>query len=203
MVQYKKDDVKEKINNAALIVFAEKGYEVAKVSDISKLSNVSVGNIYKYYKGKEDIFYSILPEAFVDELKKLIKNKILLWKSEENIRVENNTFMNEALTRLMIDNKERITILFKGSKNTKYENFKDEFIDFLTNAVVCNYKITENNDVDVENKLLFIRVIFKNLINMISDMMQQITTTEDLSKLLSYVNQYHMFGITEIIEKFK
>jgi AcrR family transcriptional regulator len=202
MGQYKKDDVKEKINNAALKVFAKKGYDSAKISDISKESNVSVGNIYKYYKSKEDIFYSVVPESFAEELRELIKNKIVMWK-EKSKRVENNILMNESLTNLMINNRERLTILFSGSKNTKYESIREDFILLLLNLVIDNYKIDGTQNVDKESTRVLLRVIFENLMNMISNILMSVENIEDQSTLLSIINKYHVFGITGIIRDYE
>ncbi|OAA88828.1 TetR/AcrR family transcriptional regulator [Clostridium coskatii] len=202
MVQYKKDDVKERINNAALKVFSEKGYEKATISDISREANVSVGNIYKYYKSKEDIFYSVVPESFVEELKKLIKTKIIMWK-EEDKKVENNLLMNKNLTNLMMNNRRIMTALFNGSKNTKYENLKDEIIELLSNLVINNYTFEGMQSVNEESRKLFLRCIFENLINMMSNIVLNVKKEEDLSALLRDINKYHTFGITGIIKNQK
>lgn len=85
--------------------------------------------------------------------------------------------MNKNLTKLIIDNREKMSILFNGSENTKYESIKYDLIDFLINLVVRNYK--------VENVLL-LRIIFENLINMISDVFHSVNAADDLSKFLMW-----------------
>ncbi|WFR65011.1 TetR/AcrR family transcriptional regulator [Paenibacillus amylolyticus] len=54
MVQAKKDEVRKEIEYAALKVFFEKGYVDAKMSDIADEINISVGNIYTYFKNKKN-----------------------------------------------------------------------------------------------------------------------------------------------------
>ncbi len=51
---------KKRIVNAAVQVFAEKGFHKAKMSDIAKKLGVSKGTIYQYFKSKEDLFKAVV-----------------------------------------------------------------------------------------------------------------------------------------------
>ncbi|MBC7330889.1 MAG: TetR/AcrR family transcriptional regulator [Synergistetes bacterium] len=72
----KKDLTREKILNAALECFAEKGYKETTVDEIAKRANVSKGNIYWHFKSKLEIFREVIKE----EAKKI--HKII--EEEEN-----------------------------------------------------------------------------------------------------------------------
>ena len=49
-------EVRERIVGAALQVFGEKGFHGATIQDVVRRSGLSVGAIYTYFKGKEDLF---------------------------------------------------------------------------------------------------------------------------------------------------
>jgi AcrR family transcriptional regulator len=53
------------ILNAALKVFAKKGFEAARMEDIAKAAKLSVGGVYWYYKGKDEIILAIM-ERLID-----------------------------------------------------------------------------------------------------------------------------------------
>jgi len=55
----KKKSNREKIIEAALEVFAEKGFQETKISEISKTAGVSDATIYEYFEGKEDLLFAI------------------------------------------------------------------------------------------------------------------------------------------------
>ena len=57
MEQSRKDERKEQILNAALLVLVEKGYESSRIDDIVAKSSLSKGAIYWYYKSKKEIIY--------------------------------------------------------------------------------------------------------------------------------------------------
>ena len=49
-------EVRERIVGAALRVFGERGYHGATIADVVRESGLSVGAIYTYFKGKDDLF---------------------------------------------------------------------------------------------------------------------------------------------------
>ena len=56
------DVYRQHIFTAAERVFAERGFESAKVQDISALAGLSMGTIYAIFPGKTDLFRAILEE---------------------------------------------------------------------------------------------------------------------------------------------
>ncbi|MEJ5376180.1 MAG: TetR/AcrR family transcriptional regulator [bacterium] len=77
MARQRHDGKHQKILNAAVKVFAQKGFFNAKVSEIAKEAQVADGTIYLYFKNKDDI----LIHLFEEEMEKIIQ------KMEENLRV--------------------------------------------------------------------------------------------------------------------
>lgn len=58
----RKLEKRARIVNAAVDIFAEKGFRTARVSDIARLAGVADGTIYLYFKSKEEILISIFEE---------------------------------------------------------------------------------------------------------------------------------------------
>ena len=80
-----KDENKHhKIIQAAIKVFAEKGFYNSRVSEIAKEANVADGTIYLYFRNKDDILISLFEEEFgqiVENMRKeLEKEKDALQK---------------------------------------------------------------------------------------------------------------------------
>ena len=55
-------DKRTLITNAAINVFADKGFHQARISDIARTAGVADGTIYLYFKNKEDLLLSIFEE---------------------------------------------------------------------------------------------------------------------------------------------
>jgi AcrR family transcriptional regulator len=54
-----KAEVRERIIQAAMESFAQTGYDKTKMDDIARRMGLSKGTIYLYFKGKEELFFSI------------------------------------------------------------------------------------------------------------------------------------------------
>jgi TetR/AcrR family fatty acid metabolism transcriptional regulator len=57
-----RQDKRALLTDAAIAVFAEKGYRSARVADVAKVAGVADGTIYLYFKNKEDLLLSIFEE---------------------------------------------------------------------------------------------------------------------------------------------
>ena len=68
MARKRSDDKRRKILQAAVRVFARKGYFGAKVSEIAKKAGVADGTIYLYFRNKEDILVSLFDEVMMEHL---------------------------------------------------------------------------------------------------------------------------------------
>jgi AcrR family transcriptional regulator len=66
--QARTDVYRQHILEAAERVFAEHGFDSAKLQDISKLAEVSMGTIYAIFAGKEELFRGILDTRGADLL---------------------------------------------------------------------------------------------------------------------------------------
>ncbi|MBP2002495.1 TetR/AcrR family hemagglutinin/protease transcriptional regulator [Paenibacillus shirakamiensis] len=53
----------EQILNAAIRVISTKGIGAASMSDIAKATGISIGNMYHYFKSKDDIFAEVLRQG--------------------------------------------------------------------------------------------------------------------------------------------
>jgi AcrR family transcriptional regulator len=53
----------QEILEAALSVFAEKGFAAARMDDVARRAGVTKGTIYLYFPSKEDLFKSLVREA--------------------------------------------------------------------------------------------------------------------------------------------
>jgi TetR/AcrR family fatty acid metabolism transcriptional regulator len=68
-------DKHNRIIEAAIKVFAKKGFFNAKISEIAKEANVADGTIYLYFKSKDDILIHLFEES-MDRLIKLIQTEL-------------------------------------------------------------------------------------------------------------------------------
>ncbi|MCX8128782.1 MAG: TetR/AcrR family transcriptional regulator [Clostridia bacterium] len=203
MTQYKKDEIKQKIDNAAIQIFLREGYINAKMSEIAKNAKISVGNIYRYYSNKDELFYSIMPEGFVNEFKAKLFMKLTVARDKGLEGHKTDTAYLEAteqFIRFLAKHRHQFIILVEHGKETKYENFKDDLVDFLIETVKRNYMNSDEGQYFLVHDLVpILRVLFENLINIYSGTMRQNSSVEKITNDLRIINKYHLSGMIEVL----
>ena len=203
MAQFKKDEIKQKIDQAALEVFAKKGYKEAKIADIAEKSGLSVGNIYRYYGGKDDLFYSVLPDTFIIEVKTLLKRKIEESSSKQIKLREIKEVMSkedEAFFLFLFENKERILMLFRDERQT-YENIRKELIEYCIATIKACY--TSRDVLEKLNEIEYyfiLNCIYENLLLMLLGVLERGKSFGEVKQLVSVMNQYHLLGVSGLFK---
>ena len=136
-MQYLKDEVRSSIAEEALKEFTLKGYEGASVRNIAKNSNTSVGNLYKYFSSKEDLYENVIGSVYhrlVDYIKRFDRVEL-------NEKAELTFYqLMEEIMEIFNESSGSISILLNQSQGSKYENCKSIFVDFTTRIVTERMK---------------------------------------------------------------
>lgn len=205
MVQVKKDEIRQAIEKSAIEIFLEKGYLNTKIKDIAEKANVSVGGIYIYFKNKEDLFYTLLPQYFVDALKKYNYNVFptltrAFFNKEQDL--ENYIPNYRNIDRLIV-NRKRLLILLKCSKGTKYENLKDELLENIVQSekdCLKEYGLGENYRTTQNYKV--IKMVFNNMFNMLLDSLEGDMTPEERRNVVRFAFKYNLDGFKRLLKEY-
>lgn len=130
------EERQQQIANAALKLFAKKGYHNTTVRDIAELSKISTGSIYDYVKNKEDILF-LVSQNFFENLKKEVEKAL---RGLQDPLMKLKAAIEATLT--VIDNfEEYVLITYRESKYFKKQDlmgiFKQEafFIDIFLKII--------------------------------------------------------------------
>ncbi len=144
-MQIKKDDIKEKIRESAKEIFFNVPYKDASMRDVASKSDMTVGNIYRYYENKELLFDDILKDTY-DGVVKLIKvtdfarafikkrsttNQKTLYKNSKF-----KTYLLEAIIKIVAKHCVELYILLNNSDGSKYEDTKTRILNLITVTIV-------------------------------------------------------------------
>lgn len=173
---------KNKILNAASILFFEKGYEETTMQDIMERSGVSKGAIYHYFASKQEIISFMIKDA-----QKHINTRFLKiaddnsLSAEEKIKAVITYFIENREQNILISNKwidkvpyalvdtirnankyiapQIAKIIKQGTQNGNFQcNYPDELAEVLIQLfdVWLDPVITERTLVETVNRLKFI-----------------------------------------------
>ena len=176
MAQILKEESREAIIAAAKQEFLEKGYKGASMREIAKKAHMTVGNLYRYYKNKEDINLTIVAPTFkeIDSLlKSLTSNSVSMETRVFNLKpdIKELKEMLDKLVEGLVDiyskNKTEFNILMLHSRLN--EEITNWFTDIVNSLIADNFIMEGiNQDRDIlsrsyaESVFAGIRVLFRD-----------------------------------------
>ncbi|MGN7359093.1 TetR/AcrR family transcriptional regulator [Paenibacillus sp. SAF-054] len=132
-MQTLKEDVRQSILRAALNEFKSHDYADASMRRISAAAGVTTGNIYRYFKNKEELF-----EALVGPIYEKIIHYILDLKKEldrcytgEDNGLKYLKMVEETIVGLFLEYSAELTILMNRSSGSKYGQVKEQMVSLI------------------------------------------------------------------------
>lgn len=199
IIQIKKDEIKDLIENAAMREFAEKGFKGTKVSDIALRANVSVGNVYRYFQNKQEIFYTVAPPSFAEEIKIFLRNKIIENSIHSTKPNPMKTFFHDDFIQFILRNRDKFLIVMNEDEGTEFSGFKKEMVQMLTSTLKQHFT-SQHEDAEI---IHFMSSIYENLINLNIQAIKDHKDEEQLKERLLLINQYHLFGVSGLVQRKK
>lgn len=133
----------ERILNAALKEFAQKGYENASTNEIVKLAGISKGLLFHYFNNKKEL-YLFLYNHFVEVLTEEFFNELDFGERDIFERLKNLMILK---SRMMIKYPEVFDFMMSASMETS-EEVKSELANTNTELMHSSYaRLFDNIDV--------------------------------------------------------
>jgi len=131
-MQYLKEEVRKNIVEEALKEFKQGGYKGTSIRSIAKNSETSVGNFYKYFHSKEDLYENLIGPVYNRLMNYINKfNEVIVNEKANDIFYE----LMEKILEIFKESSTELTILLNKSEGSKYGNCKKNFVDFVTRIV--------------------------------------------------------------------
>jgi AcrR family transcriptional regulator len=184
LMQYLKDEVRNSIVEEALKEFKQSGYKGTSMRSIAKKSNTSVGNMYKYFQSKEDLYENLIGSVYHRLIGYINQfDKIELNEKAEQIFYE----LMEKIMEIFNENSTELSILLNKSNGSKYENCKGTFVEFVTRIVTEKMKY----ELSLESKKLkdnfIIYVVSHSLVESIAIILKEREDGAEVRRLILYI----------------
>lgn len=161
--EYRERKKTEIIENA-LTCFAEKGFQAATIDDIVKLSGISKGSIYTYFKSKEDIYISLMNEKTERSTNALLEELSAIPSAIEKIKYIFDIYIEQPAKQNWIDTVKVHTEFFlhasrddqlKEVLNNRAKNYYNNVIIDILDEGKKSGEVTTTSDNDVLSRLFW------------------------------------------------
>ena len=207
MPQILKDEVKNRIVEAAKREFMENTYERTSMRNIANRSNITVGNLYRYFTSKEELNQFIVRPA----LEKLQELVLKISPNQVDILNMENISLTSSQMREMLDSladgvvdiysKHRIemNILMMRTNINKY--LVDWFTEAIASIIANNFGIEK----DLPSIKLLGRVYAESIFSGFITMLRNSTVSNEELKVLAklYMESYVDMMDLDLIDKLK
>jgi AcrR family transcriptional regulator len=129
----------QEILEAALTVFAEKGFFGATMAEISQISEYPLGTIYKFFSGKEQIFHDMVVQKGY-RLGNILYKKSLLTELSPKDRIRECIVAtakylqnNKDFIRVYVSLRSSIDVVLVPELNRNINNMHEKMVNLYTN----------------------------------------------------------------------
>lgn len=172
------------ILDAALDVFAHKGFHSATITDIAKKAGIAKGLLYHYFNSKEELLYHIVltgmnnlvekfdenqdgvltdaeMELFINDMfRKIVENRCY-WKLYFSVMLQPNVFSKELMQKLEGIYEPMVSIIIQYFRCKGYQNPEMEFmmLHALSDGIIINYISNESFPLDAVKEEIIKRYV--------------------------------------------
>jgi AcrR family transcriptional regulator len=195
-MQTLKQEIKQKIIDAAIKEFSARNYSSASMRTIAKAAGISVSNTYNYYKSKDELFVSIIEPVFA-RLKDILRRSFQ--QSMKSVAGANlNTFIEsivKELVQLEAHERQLILILIEHSAGTKFEKSRDEIVNLLRMHFGEAMRRPGSPAQMEESQTYILTIIANNYIDGLFQILRDYRSKEWAEQNLRTILTYHLNGI--------
>lgn len=207
MAQILKDDVKSRIIESAKEEFQINSYEKTSMRNIASKSNITVGNLYRYFKSKEDLSSFIVGPALekINRLVRELTNDQIDIYNTDNINLTSEQIrdmldkLGDGIVDIYLKHRIEVNILMMREEVTR--SMVNWFADALGQIISSNYSIDEKSE---ELKLMaasYAESIFRGLAYMLRNNKLDTDTLKRMVKV--YMESYVDMLDTDLVNKLK
>jgi AcrR family transcriptional regulator len=141
MPQVQKAEVRDRIQAAALEVFAERGFRGATMPEIATRAGVAAANIYRYYENKEALFAAVIPDHLADEHRVLLERSVrsVAFLATGPVKATATTDM-QAILEFWLAHRHAVVVLLDRAEDTPFEGYGDRFVEKLVALSVAELR---------------------------------------------------------------
>jgi AcrR family transcriptional regulator len=198
-MQWLKEDVKNRILESALKEFSQKGFIDASMRRIAHNAGVALGNVYRYFKSKDELFNSIMEPAFKECSVLLDSLPKPRFTNDINYTISVNEVVDMFMKVYNTYKTEFLTMINK-SKGTRFENVKEDFVKLIESRIKSEM-VPQLKEKKIEIEDEFIIYILSS--NTIEGIRLIINKYDDNERIRYLVSQLVKLNFENIVERLK
>jgi AcrR family transcriptional regulator len=143
MPQVLKPEVRARILEASLQVFAELGFLGATMASIAERAELGSASLYRYFASKSELFDAVITPELAAEFERLLVNRVrALGQSSANSFAPRRDYGQEMLD-FWLEHRLAVVVLLDRAEGTAYEPYGQRFVSLLVKSTIEQMRAAE------------------------------------------------------------
>jgi AcrR family transcriptional regulator len=198
MPQVRKTEVRDRIQAAALEVFARHGFRGATMPEIAEHAGVAVANIYRYYENKDALFTAVLPASLAAEHRALLERSVrsLSWLATGPPK--GGTTETAELLEFWLKHRHAVIVLLDRGADTPYAEYGAEFVASLVALTISELRTAHPNLRITRAIRNVLTLVFDNTRRALATILSSNESEADVRNAITAFRSYQMGGLAAL-----
>jgi AcrR family transcriptional regulator len=208
MAQRQKSELRSRILEATLDLLAERGYAGTSIAAVAEAAGISVGNLYRYFAGKEELVAAALPSERIEEILAAVTSRLEALAAQgrrSGARPVAPLEPDAAQVAFLAGARREPAFLFEGAEGSAFEGLRGRLQEALVGSYL-RYRASgraegggprKGGGLAAEARLA--ASIYSSLISTISDVFRSAGGPEELGAGIGLVMRYHLAGMAALL----
>lgn len=203
-MQILKEEVRNSILTAALSEFEQYGYAQSSMRRIASCAGVTPGNIYRYFKNKDDLFQALIGPvhaqfiSYTIAVKEEIEQTFSIHSDEvfEYIKM-----VDETIVELLKNASTEMKILLTLSEGSNYSSAKQDLISIVIQILEKVFTVAKESSILAPQDQLSVQMLAVTIIEGICLILRDYQDGDTIKYLVDELIQVFSVGITDKISR--
>ncbi len=204
MAQYPKEEMRRAILAAAADEFADVGFDKATLASIATRARTSIGNLYKYFANKEELFHAAVPRETSRELEALVRARVEALDVERDVRLLGPSHPHakaaEELFAFVVAHRSQIVFLLGRAEGTPYASLFEDLVQSLTRLAADYFtRAYSGSKLNAMQRRAVVRV-YRAFLASMAAILREESSERALRAATAHYTTYHLAGLKAFFE---
>lgn len=204
MVQVPKTRVRDAITAAAAETFAELGFGATTMAEVAARAGTSIGNLYKYFPGKQQLFDAAVPAELVHELQRRTRARMRALGAVKDVRELAAGTEYHALAGDLLDyclsHRAAVVVVLARAEGSAFASFRRDFVEKLVQWAL-DYARAAYPTLEPTAELRFaLRHAYESFVTGVADALQKFPADARARAVIALLTSQHQAGLKALFE---
>jgi AcrR family transcriptional regulator len=194
MPQVLKDEVRARILDGALEVFARDGFARATMASIAKAAGLGAASIYRYYESKDELFDAVITPELTKRFESLLERRVSAL-ARNTLRGDSADDAGGEMLQFWIAHRLAVVILLDRAASTPHAQYGERFVELLTRHTIAELRANHPGLELRAPRRFVLRMIFDNTRRLLASVLTHHSNPDELREAIQTFWSYQVAGL--------